>query len=186
MSDCRIDTNTAHDAVGDGSAWGARFEILSPDAAGRGEVRIYTRSLFAGYLGEKLEPRPFFDTKDIGWIDDKGILRLEGRLVRVINMGGLKISPEEVELRLRESADVSDAFVLSTPSASGISGVGALVVLREGTDLKSTLAQLIEGLRKTLSPHKIPTVWKAIDKIPRRSNGKPDLKEIGLQWEKLS
>ncbi len=186
MSDYRVDVSTPPDAVGDGSAWGARFEILSPDQAGRGEVRVYTRSLFAGYLGDELKPRPFFDTKDVGWIDEHGVLRLEGRMVRVINMGGLKVSPEEVELRLRESSDVVDAFVLSIPSLSGVSGIGGLVVLREGVELKACLPGLIESLRKTLSAHKIPTVWKATDEIPRRSNGKPDLKEIGLQWEKLS
>lgn len=186
VSDCLMDSATPPNAVGNGKNWRSQFEILNPDQNGHGEVRIHTRSLFYGYLGEKLEARTSFDTKDLGWIDEDGRLRLEGRMVRVINLGGLKVSAEEVELRLRENSEIADAFVLSAPSVSGLSSVGALLVLREGLALGAVIPRLVEDLRRTLSPHKIPTVWKSISSIPRRSNGKPDLKEIGLQWDKLT
>lgn len=184
VSDRLIDDNTAPDSVGDGSRWRARFEIVNPDSNGRGEVRIHTRSLFAGYLGADLKERDFFDSGDLGWLDEKGSLRLEGRLVRMINLGGLKVSPEEIELRLREQSGVEDAIVLATPSESGIGEIGTMMVLREGS-LDSALPEILKGLKQTLSPHKIPTVWRVVEKIPRRSNGKPDLKEIGLLWQTL-
>lgn len=180
ISDASIDIESNEFPVGDGSRWGTTLKV---DAGG--QIQISTKSLFAGYWGEwssKSEKVELYDSGDLGRLREDGQLVLSGRLKRQINRGGLKVSPEEVELAILETGLVTDAVVCEAPpSADGnVSSIAALVVFKDVKDFDDLIYQLEKSLSATLSPSKIPSNWHHVDRIPRRSNGKPDLIEIGL------
>lgn len=180
--------------VGSGRNWGTQFKILDADDSGVGEVLMSSPSLFAGYLGQwtkAIGRQEWFRTGDLGRIDAMGSLHLVGRSSRVINRGGTKVSPEEVENRIRESAaefGIEDVVVLEAPSSFGYPGVGVLLVLKGDGSIDSdhVRSELERALRLDLSAPKVPSEYRFVKSIPRRENGKPDLFEIGLLWNRLT
>ena len=93
----------------------AGVEVRTDDATG--ELQVRTPALSAGYadgadLADRLTADGWFRTGDVGRVDDDGFVWIEGRLSDMINRGGLKVFPGEVEEVLRLSPDVADAAVV--------------------------------------------------------------------------
>ena len=89
----------------------AGVEVRTDEATG--ELQVRTPALSAGYadgtdLGDRLTADGWFRTGDVGHLDDDGFVWIEGRLSDMINRGGLKVFPAEVEEVLRLSPDVAD------------------------------------------------------------------------------
>ena len=180
--------------VGSGRNWNSVFEILSPDENGVGEVAVTTSSQSYGYLrdwkGER-QTKGRYLTGDWGRVNQQGELLLLGRRSRIINRGGLKVSPEEIEREIMSLGIVNDAVVfgasdLNDQRTSVDSIVGILVlaggVAGETLDGPEMEKALTQGLLKTLSSHKIPNQWLVWDSIPRRPNGKPDMVAIKAKF----
>ncbi|MET0902375.1 MAG: class I adenylate-forming enzyme family protein, partial [Acidimicrobiales bacterium] len=93
-------------------------EVRTDDATG--ELQVRTPALSAGYadgtdLSDRLTSDGWFRTGDVGHQDDDGFVWIEGRLSDVINRGGLKVFPAEVEEVLRLAPDVIDVAVVGVP-----------------------------------------------------------------------
>jgi long-chain acyl-CoA synthetase len=110
-------------------------------------------------------------TGDHGYLDEDGYLYLLGREDDLINVGGLKVIPEEVEEKIRQYPGVRDAVCIGIPDPLGLSGqcVKAFIV----ADTPVSVAGLKAWLRGQLEEYKIPGVIEHCAEIPRTSSGKP-------------
>ncbi len=163
-------------------------EIAIMDEAGRllargetGEVVIRGENVTAGYENNaKANGEAFVDgwfrTGDQGVIDADGYLTLTGRLKEIINRGGEKISPREVDEALMDHPAVLQAITFAVPHPMLGEDVGAAVVLREG--LSATEQELGAFLSERLAAYKTPRTILFLAEIPKGATGK--LQRIGL------
>jgi acyl-CoA synthetase (AMP-forming)/AMP-acid ligase II len=101
-------------------------------------------------------------------LDDHGYLTLVGRIKELINRGGEKISPREVDEVLLEHPAVAEACCFGIPDRVYGEGVAAVVVLKD----VATEKDLIAHCRSSLSDFKCPTTIYITDAIPRTATGK--------------
>jgi acyl-CoA synthetase (AMP-forming)/AMP-acid ligase II len=114
----------------------------------------------------------WYRSGDLGRIDEDGLLYVLGRRKEVVNRGGLKVSPTEVEAVLVRHAGVADAAVVATPDPVLGEAVCACVVAANGD--APDLAAVREFLGATLARHKLPDELCVLDRIPRSPLGKVD------------
>ncbi len=128
--------------------------------------------MFSGYLNNTAELIDgYFPTGDIGYVDDAGRLFITGRLKLLIDVGGLKVNPLEVESVLMRHAAVEDCIVVPLRQSETVLRLKAIVTLRAGsTDLP--IDELRELARQHLSAYKIPRVFEVRDSLPRSAAGK--------------
>lgn len=113
---------------------------------------------------------------DLGRIDDEGRLYIYGRIKHLIDRGGLKVDPAEVEMALLRCPGVADAAVTGQPNPVLGETVAACVTLLPGHHL--TLDQLRDVLGQALMPAKLPEELYLLDSIPRTPIGKVDLPRL--------
>jgi long-chain acyl-CoA synthetase len=142
-----------------------------------GEIQIRGPHVMSGYWQDTERTRSAFDgdwlrTGDAGHVDEGGYLYLHGRKADMINVGGRKVAPAEIEEALRRHPAVLDCGCSGIADPAGISGdaVGVLVLLREGPAVGTR--ELREHLRASLEPYKLPVKWLFAGTIPRTENGK--------------
>lgn len=151
-----------------------------------GELQVRTPSMSAGYadgndLGDRITQDGWFRTGDIGRIDDDGFVWIDGRVSDMINRGGLKVFPSEVEEVVRLSPQVVDVAVVGAPDDRVGEVPVAFVVARPGTTVD--VAALEELSRTHLAPYKVPVRFMAIDALPRNDVGKVLARELlTLLW----
>jgi acyl-CoA synthetase (AMP-forming)/AMP-acid ligase II len=173
-----------------GRAAGPEIGIM--DSAGRllasgdlGEVVIRGPNVTPGYEANSVANAAAFTngwlrTGDQGVIDGDGYLRLTGRLKELINRGGEKVSPLEVDEVLMKHAAVAQAVTFAMPHAKLGEEVAAAVVLHEG--LTAAEHELRAFCATALAEFKVPRRIVILDEIPKGATGK--LQRIGLA-EKL-
>jgi acyl-CoA synthetase (AMP-forming)/AMP-acid ligase II len=154
---------------------GVELRIGDPTADGSGELQVRTRALGAGYadgtdLGDRLTHDGWFRTGDIARIDTEGFVWIEGRVSDMINRGGLKVYPAEVEEVLRTSPAVADAAVVGAPDDRLGEVPVAFVVPAPGVAPSSD--GLSDYCRAHLAPYKVPVRFEVIDALPRNEVGK--------------
>jgi acyl-CoA synthetase (AMP-forming)/AMP-acid ligase II len=155
------------------------------DAGELGEVVIRGRNVTAGYENNaKANAENFvngwFRTGDQGIIDQQGYLRLTGRLKELINRGGEKVSPLEIDAVLMDHPAVAQCLAFALPHDKLGEEVAAAIVLREGVAATDHELREFAGLR--LAAFKVPRKIVFLDEIPKGATGK--LMRIGLA-EKL-
>jgi oxalate---CoA ligase len=153
--------------------------LMSPGETG--EVVIRGENVTAAYENNpKANGEAFvngwFRTGDQGIIDADGYLTLTGRLKEIINRGGEKISPREVDEALMDHPAVLQAVAFAVPHPMLGEDVGAAVVLREG--LTATEQELGAFLSERLAAFKTPRKILFLAEIPKGATGK--LQRIGL------
>ena len=129
------------------------------------------------FLAEGLR---WFRTGDQGALDDEGYLRLTGRLKEIINRGGEKISPLEVDGVLLDHPAIAQVVVFAVPHAKLGEEVAAAVVLREGQT--ATARDIRDFAASRMADFKVPRHVIILDEIPKGATGK--VQRIGLA-EKL-
>ena len=148
--------------------------IENPDADGYGEVMVAGPGLFDAYDSpwtprEELMPDGWFATGDIGRIDADGFLFLASRKTAVINLGGRKVFPEEIEAVLNRHPAVRESRVFGVPHLRLGETIEAEVALRGAADAES----LRQFCRQHLSNDKVPTRIHVVPGIARTAvNGK--------------
>jgi acyl-CoA synthetase (AMP-forming)/AMP-acid ligase II len=140
-----------------------------------GEVVVRGENLMPGYEDAPAEnARAFsgswFRTGDQGYLDEEGYLFLTGRVKEIINRGGEKISPREVDEVLLTNPAVAEAATFALPHASLGEEVAVAVVLKQGAALSKQ--ELIAFLGARLAYFKVPRVVHFIDEIPKGPSGK--------------
>jgi acyl-CoA synthetase (AMP-forming)/AMP-acid ligase II len=118
----------------------------------------------------------WFRTGDQGVMDAEGYISITGRLKEIINRGGEKISPREVDEVLMDHPAVAQVVCFAIPHPKLGEEVGAVVVLREGAQLTERELQSFVGER--LADFKVPRKVLFLDEIPKGATGK--LQRIGL------
>ncbi|MBQ4068498.1 MAG: acyl--CoA ligase [Lachnospiraceae bacterium] len=109
-------------------------------------------------------------SNDIAYIDDNGEVILMGRKGDVINVGGNKVSPDEIENVAKKMDVVADCGCIPIPDKSKGSVPKLFVEMENGKEFDPV--EIRKFLASQLEPYKIPTVIVEIDKIPRSFNGK--------------
>jgi o-succinylbenzoate---CoA ligase len=150
-----------------------------------GRVKIAGPVLFARYrlapdLTEANLADGWFTTSDLGGLGDDGRLALRGRADDVINTGGEKVVPGEVERVLQGCPGVREVAVVGVPDPDWGERVTAVVVAA-GQATRPTLADLREVVQKTLPRHAAPHKVVYLEALPMLASGKPDrlrLREI--------
>ena len=150
-----------------------------------GEVVIRGVNVTAGYQSNpdanaQAFTDGWFRTGDQGVIDDEGYLRLTGRLKEIINRGGEKISPREVDEVLMDHPAVVQAVTFAMPHDKLGEDVAVALVLGEGQTVEEREVRDFAGSR--LAKFKVPRRVIILDEIPKGPTGK--LQRIGLA-EKL-
>jgi acyl carrier protein len=135
----------------------------------------------AGYEGAPVANQPaftngWFRTGDQGFQDADGYFFITGRIKELINRGGEKISPREVDEALLSHPAVAQAVAFAVPHARLGEDVGAAVVLRAGAS--ATERGLRQFTLARLAPHKVPSQVIFVDEVPKGPTGKPQ--RIGL------
>jgi long-chain acyl-CoA synthetase len=110
----------------------------------------------------------WFETGDLGFLDDAGRIHLVGRESEVINVFGLKVIPSEVEAVLMNAPGVTDVKVYAGQHRSGSQIVKAAVTGPESLDL----AAIRDYCAKQLVGYKRPEVITRLDLLPRTATGK--------------
>jgi acyl-CoA synthetase (AMP-forming)/AMP-acid ligase II len=118
----------------------------------------------------------WFHTGDQGVMDEDGYLKITGRLKEIINRGGEKVAPAEVDEALLEHFAVHQAVVFAIPHDKLGEDVAAAVVLKEG--MIATERDLQEFVNGKLAAFKVPRKIVFLDEIPKGATGK--LQRIGL------
>ena len=150
-----------------------------------GEVVIRGDNVTSGYennptANEECFVSGWFRTGDQGVLDDDGYLTITGRLKEIINRGGEKISPREVDDVLMDHAAVQQCVTFAMPHKSLGEEVAAAVVLHDGENADEKDIRTFAGQR--LATFKVPRKIIILDEIPKGATGK--LQRIGLA-EKL-
>lgn len=109
-------------------------------------------------------------TGDTGWMDADGYLYVADRTSELINRGGSKVSPAEVERVLREHPAVADCIVLGRPDERLGATVGAVVQVRPGVSVDA--ATLAEHCARSLARYKVPSTFALVEQLPRNPMGK--------------
>jgi len=109
---------------------------------------------------------------DLGILNADGTLTLVGRGSNMINTGGEKVFPEEVDNCVKAMPEVDDCLVIGMPDDQYGQIVSAVIQLRPGAEL--TPEQVTEWVRDRLARYKAPRRSFFVDQVPRLPNGKPD------------
>ena len=141
-----------------------------------GAIVVRGPTLFSGYLddaetnAEVFLPGGWFRTGDLGYLDDDGFLTILGRSNELINRGGEKISPVEVDRVLQRHLAVAEAAAFAVPDPRLGEDIVAAVVLRPGATV--TVRVLRRWLLRHLAPTKAPRRIWVVDQLPRTATGK--------------
>jgi long-chain acyl-CoA synthetase len=148
------------------------FEVKLDD----GELLLRGPGLFDAYLSP-WQPREavlrdgWFPTGDIAEIDETGSIFLRGRVRSVINVGGMKCFPEEVEAVLSSHPSVKAARVLARPHAA-LGFVPVAEVIAENGAETSLTGELKKLCQQKLSAYKVPLLFTFVTELPLTASGK--------------
>ena len=146
-----------------------------------GEIVTRGPNVTSGYVNNpKANAEAFahgwFHTGDQGLMDEDGYLKITGRLKEIINRGGEKIAPMEVDEVLMQHGAVQQAVTFAMPHEKLGEDVAAAVTLREGRS--ATERELQDFANLHLAAFKVPRRIVILDEIPKGATGK--LQRIGL------
>jgi acyl-CoA synthetase (AMP-forming)/AMP-acid ligase II len=169
-----------------GLAAGPKVAIMGPDGAllapgAVGEIVIRGDSVTRGYANNTAANAEafrdgWFRTGDLGALDPEGYLTINGRLKEIINRGGEKIAPREVDDVLLDHPAVAQAVTFSLPHDKLGEEVAAAIVLRESFNVSEQ--ELREFVAGRLADFKVPRRIVFLPEIPKGPTGKPQ--RIGL------
>ena len=151
------------------------------DAGESGEIVVRGPDVFPGYENDDdANAQAFIDgwfrTGDLGYLEADGYLHVKGRANEMINRGGRKVSPCEVDAVLARHPDVVDAAAFAIPHPTLGEDLIAAVVLRERSTL--SMQQLRDHAFADLAKFKVPTRIVAVPSIPKTPLGKARRREL--------
>jgi acyl-CoA synthetase (AMP-forming)/AMP-acid ligase II len=159
------------------------FEVRIADGEGRdvpageaGEVVVRGKTVMAGYLDDPdataktLSPDGWLRTGDLGVIDDRGCLRIVGRIKDMFIVGGFNVYPAEVENALLHHPEVKQAAVIGIPDER-LGEVGMAFVVTSSGD-PGAGAEILTWCRDQMANYKVPRAFEVVDELPMNATGK--------------
>ena len=138
-----------------------------------GELQVRSRQSApadAATLGDRITHDGWLRTGDLGRIDDDGFVWIDGRVSAMVNRGGLKVFPDEVEEHLRAYPGVADAAVAGVPDDRLGEVPWAFLVMEPGAGVD--LEPLQAFCRARLAGYKVPAGVTVVELLPRNEIGK--------------
>ena len=144
-----------------------------------GEIVMNGPQVFQGYWNRPeasaeafldLGGRRFFRSGDLGYMDAEGYFFFVDRLKRMVNSGGMKVWPAEVEAALHAHPAVQEACVIAVPDERMGEKARALLVLKAGASVTET--EFIEWARTQMAHYKAPREVRFVDSLPKGPTGK--------------
>ena len=163
---------------------GMKVRIADPEtsailpAGETGSIQLGGRNILRGICGREREevftPDGWYDTGDMGRLDEDGFLWFSGRRDDMVKIRGATVYPSEVEAALHAIPGVARAFATDL-MVDGRPAIGAAVVPEPGAQLDETA--LAAAAKERLSAFKLPKRWKilgSIADVPRNASDKVD------------
>jgi acyl-CoA synthetase (AMP-forming)/AMP-acid ligase II len=152
-----------------------------------GEVVIKGPNVITGYENNpEANASSFVDgwfrTGDQGFLDDSGYLTLTGRIKELINRGGEKIAPREIDEVLLTHPAVAEAVAFGMPHSTWGEEVACAVVLRE----QQPESVLLDHCKKHLADFKCPKKIYIVETIPRTATGKIQRRAVAAAFSGAS
>jgi acyl-CoA synthetase (AMP-forming)/AMP-acid ligase II len=143
----------------------------------RGEVVIQGPNVVSGYennpeANQKSFTNGWFRTGDQGYLDEDRYLTLTGRIKELINRGGEKIGPREIDEVLLKHPAVAEAVAFGVPHPTWGEEVEAAIVLKEGLDVPAGESAILAFCKERLAEFKCPKKIYITKAIPRTATGK--------------
>jgi acyl-CoA synthetase (AMP-forming)/AMP-acid ligase II len=163
----------------------APFETDAVCAPGEsGHVWTLTPALMKGYLDRDdltagVVAGGWFATGDIGLVDERGWLFLQGRERDEINKGGMKVHPADIDAVIERFPATLDVCTFAYADALLGEDVGVAVALKDAGE--ATLRDLHRWAAQHLAKHQLPQRWYVVDEIPRTSRGKVSRANVAEQ-----
>jgi acyl-CoA synthetase (AMP-forming)/AMP-acid ligase II len=143
-----------------------------------GEIQVRGAALFHGYyqrpdLTAATVPDGWMRTGDLGYLDEDGFLRCQGRIKDLIIRGGVNISAGEVEDEVRSHPQIADVAIIGIPDPRLGERVGAIVIPAAGADQVPSVEELDAYLTgRGLARNKHPEHIMVVDEFPTTPAGK--------------
>ena len=139
-----------------------------------GHVAVAAASMLSGYLGEPAAPtvNGFFLTGDLGRLDAHGNLTITGRIKLLIDVGGLKVNPLEVEEVIAQHPAVASCVVVPVRVSETVSRLKAIVTPRPESGATPAAESLRQFARSRLTAYKVPRVFEVRADLPTSPTGK--------------
>ena len=140
-----------------------------------GEICVAGDAVTVGYLNLPKEDSfwgEYFRTGDWGFIDRNGLITLRSRKKELINVGGKKVSPMEVEAVLLKLDFIEDCACLAVPDPDGILGEVVKAYVVTNSPEKVIRNEIDKFIGKQLEDYKHPRLYEVISEIPKTSSGK--------------
>lgn len=158
---------------------GKPMKNSSLEITSEGNIIVSGPTIMSGYVGDiestqKVLRNNKIYGSDLGYVDDNGMIHLTGRQGDVINIGGYKVDPTEVENVVMSYNSIKDCICISSEHPVIGTVLKLLVVLADDVQLDKRL--LSSYLKSKLDPYKVPFYYDVVESIQRTYNGKLDRK----------
>tara|TARA_Y100000588_G_scaffold261788_1_gene276401 strand:+ start:61 stop:696 length:636 start_codon:yes stop_codon:yes gene_type:complete len=138
-----------------------------------GFLRIRSDSLCSGYHHQDFDEGAWLQTSDFGSWDDTGSLHIEGRSDRIVNTGGIKVSPQKIENAILQTGLVKTCLVAGVADEEWGQRLVAFCC-----PISVDPLLLKEALEESLEKPSIPKLIRPVDYLPITDLGKPDRNAI--------
>jgi long-chain acyl-CoA synthetase len=140
-----------------------------------GEICVRSQFVMDGYWNNYSETNiaffgEWFRTGEIGYSNSKGYYFVKGRSKEIINVGGFKVAPKELEDILIKMDEIADLACTKVPDKITGEAVALFVVVKKEASL--TKVQIKTYLKGKVEPYKMPTYIEFVKSVPRAESGK--------------
>lgn len=135
---------------------------------GQGQLLICSKGIALGYTSGEVFPKWYPTGDKVELINGEVFLR--GRLKKLLDIGGRKVSSEEIELVLKRFPGIRQVAVFQMRETSGVGYIGAFICM--GANEVFDQKNIIRFCKQNLEDHKIPRKWIPVDEIPLSATGK--------------
>ena len=141
-----------------------------------GEICVKGEHVTHGYLNissnDIFHGDEYFRTGDVGTINADGYIILKSRIKELINVGGKKVAPIEVDEQLLKIDGIADCACVAVKDPEGVLGEVVKAYIVKSEDKEISFEQIAEQLQGKLEGYKLPVQYEWIDAIPKTANGK--------------
>ena len=175
-------------------ALGCEVGIFDPatnevmDCGTVGEIRCRSYATMLGYndnpeaTAETVDAAGWLHTGDLGTMDDRGYVKITGRVKEMIIRGGENLFPAEIENVVLEHPDVAECAVVGVPDDRLGEAVAAFVRMQDGASFDPEA--LRAHVRGQISPQKCPAYWEEVSEWPLTGSGKIRKFKLRDEWVK--